>query len=194
MRHRYRAAPPGPTSAERLLMFAIALNGDGARRKIKRLGVTAPELEAVFSGSEQELAEARQLSIAAAVLTRERLGALLRARIGELALTATKAGELAALARALERLPDWVLDGAEDEQWETAEPAPEPARAEAPAPVAAAAVPPERHPTVAAAAVPPDSPVRRAPAPANAGSAARDGHPTGSQPLTTGHRSLIPDH
>ena len=165
MRHRHRAAPPGPSPAERLLMFAIALNGDGARRRMKQLGVTAAELEGIFSGSEHELAAARQLSIAAAVMNRERLGALLRARIGELALTATSGSDLSALARALERLPDWALDGADDEYWESAQRDPEPAPAEAPTPVAAAAVPP-------------DSPVGRASVPAMAESAARDGHPT----------------
>jgi len=185
MRHRHRAAPPGPSPAERLLMFAIALNGDGARRRMKQLGVTAAELEGIFSGSEHELAAARQLSIAAAVMNRERLGALLRARIGELALTATRGGELSALARALERLPDWALDGAEDEDWETAEPAPEPMPAEAPAPVT-----PD---LVAAGPRPADpkgvddqgsgtpgyrAPVGRTSVPAIHGSAARDGHPT----------------
>jgi len=165
MGYRRSASPPRANAAIRLVMFAIALNGDRARRRLRQLGVTDAELAGVFSGNEQDLAEARQLNVVAALMTRERLGALLRARIGELALTATSGSDLSALARALERLPDWALDGADDEYWESAQRDPEPAPAEAPTPVAAAAVPP-------------DSPVGRASVPAMAESAARDGHPT----------------
>ena len=179
MRHHRNAPPPRANPAIRLVMFALALNGDRSRQRLRQLGVTSAELAEVFSGSEHELAEARQLNVVAALMTRERMGALLRARIAELALTATKAGELAALARALERLPDWAVDGAEDEYWDTAQRDPEPE-----ATVAAAAPPPDS--PVAAASPPPDSiggtaaaaTVGRASVPAIHGSAARDGHPT----------------
>ena len=143
MRHHRSAPPPRANPAIRLVMFALALNGDRSRQRLRQLGVTSAELAEVFSGSEHELAEARQLNVVAALMTRERMGALLRARIAELALTATKAGELAALARALERLPDWAVDGAEDEYWDTAQRDPEPRRTVDAAPAPAVEPEPE---------------------------------------------------
>jgi hypothetical protein len=107
------AEPEGVAqSAERLLLWLIACSAGQPDAALAALGLPATELQRLRSEHAAELSGLQLMHAAALGLTRERVAQLLRARVSGLALTAATPAEMAAVARAVRSLPDWVWDGA----------------------------------------------------------------------------------
>jgi hypothetical protein len=93
-----------------LVLWAALLHSEGRidARLLRHLGADAETLEALYAQHPQEIEQLRWLRLAGMLFSRESLGALLKARIGELLMGATKASEILALTKALERMPEWI--------------------------------------------------------------------------------------
>jgi hypothetical protein len=93
-----------------LVLWAALLHSEGRidARLLRHLGADAETLEALYAQHPQEIEQLRWLRLAGMLFSRESLGALLKARLGELLMGATKASEILALTKALERMPEWI--------------------------------------------------------------------------------------
>jgi hypothetical protein len=76
------------------------------------LGITAAQVGTLKERFAEELEELRRLNLVGGRTTRPLMARLARGRVAELSLTARTPTELAALARAIRTLPDWVWDDA----------------------------------------------------------------------------------
>ena len=96
-----------------LLMWAVALRGEGARALLSVFGVQEAELAGMFEGLEEELAAMRRLRTVGELFKRELMGKLLISKLAELTMRADSGRELEPLVRAAAKLPDWAFGDAE---------------------------------------------------------------------------------
>jgi hypothetical protein len=98
--------------AEQLLMWLVACLAGLPDNALAGLGLGERELAACRLRWGAELESMQVLQAVGRHLTRGRIAELLRVRVSGLALTARTPGEMAAVARAVKSLPEWVWDGA----------------------------------------------------------------------------------
>lgn len=84
-------------------------------------GLEAGELGAFAKANAKDLACLKELRLAGLFFRRQNIGILLRARLGEMLMGATKAQELASLVKALQQAPDWAFGDAEEHAGESDE-------------------------------------------------------------------------
>ena len=96
------------------VLYGLVLHGESAPELLSALGVTPQELADFEKGYSSEIAEMRRINVLGALMTREALASLIRARLAEQLMASSKATELAVLMRAASRLPAWVFS--EEEQ------------------------------------------------------------------------------
>lgn len=82
-------------------------------------GLAPAELEAFAAANEKDLGYLREVRLAGLFFRRQNIGILLRARVAEMLMGATKAQYLASLVKALAQAPDWAFGDAEEHAGES---------------------------------------------------------------------------
>jgi hypothetical protein len=100
------------------MLWAALLHSEGRldARLLRHLGADGERLRALAEAYPGEIEKLRWLRLAGLLFSRESLAALYRARLGEILMGAAKAGEMLALCKAFERMPDWLWGEDEDGQ------------------------------------------------------------------------------
>ncbi|MBN2080600.1 hypothetical protein JW859_00195 [bacterium] len=93
-----------------LLAWAHSASGQAPTTLLAQLGILGQELDDYLERLEPLITRMDLLCGAAELICRSRLAALIRARLAQLFLTVEKPSDMAHLARALDKLPDWVLE------------------------------------------------------------------------------------
>ena len=91
------------------ILYGLCLHGESAPEIFAAAGVTPLELAEFQKGYAAEITEMRRLNALGALMTREALARLIRARLAEQLMASSKATELAVLTRAASRLPAWIF-------------------------------------------------------------------------------------
>lgn len=93
-----------------LLLWAALLHSEGRidPKLLKHMGVDAGMFEALSAKHPELLQKLRWLRLAGMLFSRENICALLTARLAEMLMSATKASELLAITKTMERMPDWA--------------------------------------------------------------------------------------
>lgn len=84
-------------------------------------GLTPEDLHAFAAENARDLGYLREIRLAGLFFRRQNLGILLRARLAEMLMGATKAQEMAALVKAISQAPDWAFGDAESQAGENDE-------------------------------------------------------------------------
>jgi hypothetical protein len=106
------AEPTAAAQAQQLCLWLLASMTGLPDTALAGLGLDTGALERLRAQYAADLQPLRQLAGMARLLTRQRTAELLRVRVNGMALTARTPAEMAAVARAVKTLPEWVWDDA----------------------------------------------------------------------------------